>query len=306
MKRIVSVSLGSSSRDHKAVTSIMGEIFEIERIGTNGDMDAAVRLIRQFDGRVDAFGMGGIDLYLNGGNRKYIIKDAIPLMEAAKISPMMDGTFVKNTLERKVIRLIKDKKIVDFMNKNVLLVCGLDRFGMAEALVEAGASMTYGDALFSLGWNFPLHSLSALHFIARILAPIVCRMPFEMIYPTGMDQENRNDKFNRYFEMNDIIAGDFLYIKKYMPDDMSGKIVITNTVTPWDVIHLKNAGVSKLITTTPELGGRSFGTNVIEAILAVLSGKRPYEMTEDDYLKLIDKVGLFPRIEILSEEYAVN
>ncbi|NLN88473.1 MAG: quinate 5-dehydrogenase, partial [Syntrophomonadaceae bacterium] len=50
MKRIVSVSLGSSKRDHAFETEFMGEKFRIERIGTNGDWDKAIRLIYQLDG----------------------------------------------------------------------------------------------------------------------------------------------------------------------------------------------------------------------------------------------------------------
>lgn len=300
MKRIVSVSLGSPARDHKVLTTIMGEEFEIQRIGTDGDINRAIELIKSLDGKVDAFGMGGIDLYLNGGNKRYIIRDAKPLKNAAKISPMLDGTFVKNTLERKVIKYIRDRKIVDFKNKNVLMVCGLDRFGMAEALTESGGELTFGDVIFSIGWNFPIRSMKTLHRVAGILAPIVCRMPFEMIYPTGREQHDKNLKFVKYFYENEIIAGDFLYIKKYMPDNMEGKIVVTNTVTEKDVKELKQNGAKLLITTTPELDGRSFGTNVIEAILTAILGKRPEEILEDDYGRLIDDVGFIPRVEYLN------
>jgi len=300
MKRVVSVSLGSSQRDHKVVAEFHGEKFEIERIGTDGDMKKAISLIRDLDGKVDAFGMGGIDLYLNGGNKKYIIRDAKPIAEAACITPVLDGSFVKNTLERKVIKYISDKKIINFKGKKVLLVCGLDRFGMAEALLEEGGILTFGDAIFALGLNFPIHSLKFLQVVASILAPIACRMPFEMLYPTGSDQHKKNYKFTKYFEGNEIIAGDFLYIKKYMPDNMYGKIIITNTVTKRDVEELKNAGARMLITTTPELDGRSFGTNVLEAVLTVIIGKRPQEMSDEDYSEAIDKLGFTPRIENLS------
>jgi hypothetical protein len=62
LKRIVSVSLGSSKRNHAFETEFKGEKFSIERIGTDGDWDAAIALIKELDGKVAAFGMGGIDL----------------------------------------------------------------------------------------------------------------------------------------------------------------------------------------------------------------------------------------------------
>lgn len=308
LKSVVSVSLGASIRNHKVSKCIMNEDFNIERIGTDGDMDRAVELIKSLDGTVDAIGLGGIDLYLNAGNKKYIIKDARPLVEAAKVSPILDGTFVKNTLERKVIKYIRDRQILDFNHKKILMVCGLDRFGMAEALIESGGDVMFGDVMFSIGINFPIYSMKALHLAASVLAPIVCRMPFEMIYPTGKDQELRNNRFIKYFIENEIIAGDYLYIKKYMPDNMQGKVVITNTVTQKDVLELKQRGVKVLITTTPELQGRSFGTNVIEAVLTVISGKSSKDISEDDYSRLIDEIGLVPRVEYLniSKQYAID
>ena len=44
MKKIVSVSLGSSSRDHAYTTELLGEKFEISRVGTDGDVNKMVEL----------------------------------------------------------------------------------------------------------------------------------------------------------------------------------------------------------------------------------------------------------------------
>ena len=74
MKRIVSVSLGASERNHKVTAEIMGETVEIERIGTDGDLSRAISLLQELDGKVDAFGIGGIDIYIHAGNRRYILR----------------------------------------------------------------------------------------------------------------------------------------------------------------------------------------------------------------------------------------
>lgn len=84
MKRIVSVSIGSSTRNHVAEAELLGEKFIIERIGTDGDMNKAIEMIKELDGKVDAIGMGGIDLYVYSSNKRYTIKDAVPMMEADK------------------------------------------------------------------------------------------------------------------------------------------------------------------------------------------------------------------------------
>ena len=84
---------------------------------------------------------------------------------------------------------------------------------MAEALLEAGAEVTFGDLIFGLNVNKPLYSLKALAWWAALLAPLVTKLPVSWFYPMGKDQELRVVRHPEYFLENDIIAGDFHYIK---------------------------------------------------------------------------------------------
>ena len=79
MKRVVSVSIGSSSRNHRIETELLGETFLIERIGTDGDLKRAIEIVRELDGQVDAIGLGGIDLYIYSGGRRYRFRMPIAL-----------------------------------------------------------------------------------------------------------------------------------------------------------------------------------------------------------------------------------
>jgi hypothetical protein len=113
-----------------------------------------------------------------------------------------------------------------------------------------------------------------LRTLATLLIPIVTRFfPFEWIYPTGEKQEIREPKYVKWYEWATVITGDCHYIKKHMPDNMQGKVIVTNTTTPEDVTLFKKCGVKYLVTTTPVLEGRSFGTNMMEAALVAVSGK---------------------------------
>lgn len=296
MKRIVSVSLGSSKRDHAVRAEFFGEEFLIERIGTDGDMNKVISIIKELDGKVDAFGMGGIDIYLHGENKKYIIKDAVPIMEAAKITPMVDGSGLKNTLEKNVIEYINNN-IIPLKNKKVLMTSACDRYGMAKALYEVNADITFGDLIFALNIPIPIKSFKVFQKVISIFLPIAVKMPFEKLYPTGSEQDIITTKYEKYYEEAEIIAGDYLFIKKYMPENMKDKIVITNTVTASDVEDLKSRGVKMLITTTPEFNGRSFGTNVMEALLVSLINKKVNDIKYDDYEEILEKLNFTPRVE---------
>lgn len=301
MKRIVSVSLGSSKRNHRVETELLGERFIIERIGTDGDMERVISLINELDGKVDAFGMGGIDLYLYGSNKRYTIKDAIPMKEAARVSPIVDGSGLKNTLERRVVNYVNEN-ILPLKFKRVLMTSAVDRFGMAEALSSCEADITFGDVIFGLNIPIPIKSYRLFHTVADVLLPVAVRMPFEKLYPTGKEQDVVTSKYEKYYNDAEVIAGDYLFIKKYMPENMEGKVIITNTVTKEDIDDLKQRGVDILVTTTPEFNGRSFGTNVMEALLVSLLNKRVDEIEPEDYNRMLDKLNFTPRVVYLNRE----
>lgn len=301
MKRVVSISLGSSKRDHKVVHDFGGQSFCIERIGTDGDTNKAIQLIRELDGIVDAFGMGGTDLYIYAGNRRYTFRESAKIAAAARVTPIVDGSGIKNTLERRVVRFLENKHGMVFRGKKTLVVCAVDRFGLAEALVEAGTQTVFGDLLFGLGLPFPIKTLPSLARLGAIVAPIITLLPISLFYPTGDRQNEFSPKFSRYFQEADIIAGDFHFIKRYMPYELPGKIIITNTVTKEDEGLLKSRGITTLVTSTPEMGGRSFGTNILEAVLVALAGKRPEGLTAEDYGRILDDIGVEPRIKTFGD-----
>lgn len=303
MKRIVSVSLGSSQRNHAATAEILGEEVVVERIGTDGSIPKAIKMIEELDGKVDAFGMGGIDLYVYAAGQRYAFRDARRIAAAARKTPMVDGSGLKNTLERRVVRWV-DKELMPLKGKKVLLVSSVDRFGMAEALVECGADIIFGDVMFGLGLNIPIRKFSTVHRLARILLPIITQLPFTWLYPTGEKQNQRVVKYADTYQWADIIAGDYLYIERHMPDQLQGKMILTNTVTPKNIEELRQRGVATLVTTTPNLGGRSFGTNVMEGLLVAKAGRKPEEMTPADYEAWLDKMGFTPRVERLNEPVA--
>jgi len=295
LKRIVGISLGSSTRDHSVTVELKGERYSIERIGVDGNMNKMIEIIRELDGKVDAFGLGGMDLYIYAVNRRYEFRDARRISRAAKKTPIVDGSGLKNTLERRTIEKLAEQTNLFVESKKVLLMSAMDRLGMAQAFEKVGCKMTYGDLLFVLNLPVPLSSLKTLAAIARVLAPLVGQLPFTMIYPTGSKQTINKPRFVRYFYDNDIIAGDFHFIRRYMPAELPGKTIVTNTVTRDDVKYLRERKLKTLITTTPEMEGRSFGTNVLEALLVCMAGGKE-ELSEEHYYSLLEELDLKPGI----------
>jgi hypothetical protein len=301
MKRVVSVSLGSSSRDHRAQVAFMGEEFDISRIGMDGKLDAAIAKVRELDGNVDAIGLGGIDVYLYAGRHRYALRDGLRLLDAAKVTPVVDGSGLKNTLERKAVGYMQDELGIDLRGRRVLMVSALDRFGMAQAFVEAGADVLFGDFIFALDKDIPVRDLYEFEVMAEKYLPDACKLPFQFFYPTGKKQEKPPEpKYPQYYEESEIIAGDFHFMRQYMPARLDGKLVLTNTVTQANLDELASRGVRLLVTTTPDIGGRSFGTNVLEAALLALLDKQWSDVVPDDYERLLRALDLKPRVVTLN------
>jgi hypothetical protein len=301
MKRAVSISIGSSKRNKAVTVKLLGEDVSIERIGTDGDMEAAALKYKELDGTVDAFGVGGADLGLMVDDKWYRLYSVEKMVRYIKKTPVVDGTGLKNTLENKAGAFV-EAKLGDYVKqhgKKVFVMTGADRWGLAHSFLMAGYEATFGDLMFSLGIPIALHTEKQLKTLASLLMPVAGRLPFAWVYPTGEKQEERKPKYPKYFQWATVVAGDCHYIKRYMPDDMKGKIVVTNTTTPEDVALFKKCGVKYLVTTTPVLEGRSFGTNMMEAALIAISGKGR-ALTHDEYNQLLDKLGFEPQLQELN------
>ncbi|MDT8307460.1 MAG: quinate 5-dehydrogenase, partial [Anaerolineae bacterium] len=115
----------------------------------------------------------------------------------------------------------------------------------------------------------------------RLLLPLLGRMPFSLLYPTGSRQEEIKPRFERWYRWADVIAGDCHYIRRHMPADLTGKVIVTNTTTGADLDAFRQRGVRYVLTTTPQFGGRTFGTNMLEAAITAVAGKgRPLTVAE--------------------------
>ena len=125
--------------------------------------------------------------------------------------------------------------------------------GAGGGLGKTGCKMTYGDVLFVLNLPFPLGSLKALALWARLLMPIISRLPFRLVYPTGERQKGNQPRQVRRFIENDIIPAIFILSGAMLLHSLPGK-TITSTVTPADIEDLRNRRVKTLITTTPDKG----------------------------------------------------
>ncbi|MDP1715871.1 MAG: hypothetical protein Q8L41_14110 [Anaerolineales bacterium] len=293
MKHAISISLGGSERDKSVKVNLNGQEILVERVGMDGDIAKARQLYLDLDGKVDAFGVGGVDLYLRLDEKEYPLHAALKLVSGVTKTPLCDGRGLKHTLERRVFELAKPQ-LGEIRFKQAFIPVAIDRLGLAEAVAEIAERTVFGDLMVALGVPIPIYGIPAFKRVARVMLPFVSHFPMSMIF-YGSGGAEQEAKYTKYFEESDLIAGDFLFMRKYMPNDLSAKTIVTNTTTEDNIALLKERGVKRVITTTPRFDGRSFGTNMNEAMLTAYAGKGR-RLSDHELNELIDELGLKPTV----------
>jgi len=299
MRHVVSISLGSSKRDKKVNLKLGNETIILERIGCDGDEKKARALFVEMDGKVDAFGIGGVELYIRILDKHYPLYSGLNLVKEVKQTPCTDGRGLKYIIERDIFQLTEPYIQQPIFPHKAMMPLAADRYGMADSLHRAGFDLVFCDLMFGLGLPIPVKGLAQLRLFASIILPVVGRMPISMLYPTGQNQEEIVPKYEKWFNYGPVIAGDFHYIRRHMPPNLKDKIIITNTTTSEDVTLVQERGAAYLITSTPRLEGRSFGTNVLEAALIAYSGKGRL-LTDTELRNLVKNLNLRPTVQALN------
>lgn len=303
MKRIVSISLGSSARDYRFTTTILGQHIEVERIGADGDTTRAAELIRAYDGKVDAIGLGGLTPVFRVGPARYPHHEALAIATQARRTPVVDGGVLKNTLERWAVAQAARRVPGLFRYKRVLITSGIERYQLAAAISQYEPELRFADPIVQIGLaRLPLpRSLEQLEHYAATALPIFALLPYRFLHPVALGQEGHDARAERLFAWADLIAGDFAYIRRFAPASLAGKAIITDDPTPQEIEDLRARGVTTLVTMTPPLSAeRPFvATDVLEAIVAAIqeTGGQPGEAEALDF---IAAAGWAPSVQELN------
>jgi len=295
MKEAVSVSLGSRTRDAQAKITLLGHSVHLWREGWDGDVSKVIARFAELDGRAAALGVGGIDLWLYASGRRYKLQSAQKLVAKVNKTPVVDGSGLKNTLEKQTADFLQQHFANKMGNGRVLVTSALDRGGMVHSFFQNRHEVLCGDLAFALGLPIPVRTMQGINRLARLFVPILTRLPIRVLYPTGDKQNEIHPKYENWYQWADIIAGDCLYIKQHLPDKLEGKIIVTNTTTAADRELFASRGVQAIVTTTPIMDGRSFGTNLLEAGLTAVADKKR-TLTESELTDMISQLALQPNI----------
>jgi hypothetical protein len=292
MKTVISISLGSSTRDVDQIMLFNNYQVRVIRKGTDGDTSLAGKLIKEYDGNIPFIGLGGVNKYYQWGKHKYPCPLGIKLANLAKNSKVVDGASIKKVFDKQAFNLLTAHTCLS--TKKVLIVSVLDRPHLVEFCEAEACSYIIGDAIFALKLPLPIYSQRLFGVAARFAMPFLRQIPLQYLYPTGSRQDNIKPGYaSRYVKTADIICGDFHLFKRQMPAELNNKIILASTVTRRDTVLVQERGASALVTSSPYMYGRALGANLWEAVLSTLNKRL---LTEQEVEKIVYELNIQPSI----------
>lgn len=220
----------------------------------------------------------------------------------------MDGSGVRDGLQRWGVTLADRAQPGIFSKKHILMVPGVNHTGLAQALARHSPTIRYADPVvyFALP-QFP--GVGSRQTLDQAAAPTLEQLkdfPFRRLVP----QVGRSGtpRAAAPFAWADVLAGDMGAIRRYAPAFLDRKTVVVDCASDEDVDDLRQRGVSILVTLMPSLERKGelgrWSAAVLEGLLVALRPQANLPLNENTYLDLIAGIDWTPAIHYLRPEEA--
>jgi predicted amino acid dehydrogenase len=303
MKRIISISLGTSERDYEITTKFLGQDFFIKRMGTDGDAREIVELLYDWEDQADAIGLAGIKFPSKIGIQRKAEKRDIRIKELSselKI-PVTTGEAFRNVAQEWVARYVQETHKNFFTNARVLILSGMTDYSVAAVLSGYTDNIQFADPVYEHGIPKFINTLKDMELYSKGIHDVLSLSPVKVI-STSLPLVNEWNKYilRKAMQKATVLVvpyeGFYEYLDKCTLEELGGKIILTSTAYDDRVDFLKKRGVDVIIDATPQILDRMVQVDVLEAMIIAALGKKEEELTNDDLLEVISEQGIHPRI----------
>jgi predicted amino acid dehydrogenase len=295
MKKVVTVSLGSSKQDFSFETTFLGERFQIKRFGADDDTGKAWELMRRQQATADAIGLGEIGDHWHVGQNTVINKETRRLLNVVTRVPVTTGATLRRLLQVRALRYVQNHLGNYFNNNIVLFLSGMRNWDMAQAMSDYTPNLQFADALAQTGAPTLLTSLQQLELYAKGSEFALTGKPGEML--ESMLSGFKSSRIGAAVAKSHVVVGTFHELKEVgTPANLDGKTIITSAVDDDRLAFFKQCKVNLVIDVSPQLFERVVGTNVIEAMILAALNKPQEEISDDDFAEILDELDIRPRL----------
>ena len=295
MKKVVTVTLGSSKQDFEFKTDFLGQVFSVKRMGADDDTGKAWELMRRQQTTADAIGLSEVGDHYQVGLRTVVNKETQRLTNVVTRVPVTTGATLRRLLQVRAVRYVQ-KELGHYFNNNlVLFLSGMRNYDMAVALSDYTKNLSFADALFQTGAPTMLGSLDQLELYAK-------GSNFMLSGKTGQMLEASLSGIKNKFvadvvAKSHVIVGTFAEIKAVgNATNLDGKTIITSAVTDERMAFFTKCKVNLVIDVSPKLFPEVVGINTIEAMILAALEKPQEEVSDDDFDEILTELDIKPRL----------
>jgi hypothetical protein len=167
MKKVVTVTLGSSKKDFEFKTKFLGQEFSVQRFGADKDSSKAWELMRRQQANADAIALSDMPDHYHVGLRTVVNKKSQRLMQVVTRVPVTTGASLRRLLQVRAVRYVQ-KELGHYFNNNlVLFLSGMRNYDMAVALSDYTKNLSFADPVFHAASPVLLGSLDQLELFAK-------------------------------------------------------------------------------------------------------------------------------------------
>src|SRR5690554_5182297 len=303
MKTVVSVSQGSSEYDYELETTFLEQPFRIIRVGTDGNLERAEAVLDSVRGEADAIGLSMIHDHYQVGREQLEHPDTARLEACVPDKPVTTGAGLRGILQEWAVRHTQTELGHFFDNARVLFLNGQAGYRIAKALSEHTDNLFFADPYLDFGVPRLLTSLRQLETYTSLLAPVTFRPAavklIEALHKTPiyrMGEKLIRGSLHESVKDAHVIVGAMGDLEAFSEKELDGKTVITSRVTESALDWFRSRKVAMVVDYSPWLEGRPVGVNVMEAMISAALSRTPEQLGADDFLDVIDRLGVEPRI----------
>tara|TARA_B100001057_G_scaffold62875_1_gene56359 strand:- start:1340 stop:3403 length:2064 start_codon:yes stop_codon:yes gene_type:complete len=303
MKTVVSVSQGSSEYDYELETTFLEQPFRIIRVGTDGNLERAEAVLDSVRGEADAIGLSMIHDHYQVGREQLEHPDTARLEACVPDKPVTTGAGLRGILQEWAVRHTQTELGHFFDNARVLFLNGQAGYRIAKALSEHTDNLFFADPYLDFGVPRLLTSLRQLETYTSLTAPVTFRPAavklIEALHKTPiyrMGEKLIRGSLHESVKDSHVIVGAMGDLEAFSEKELDGKTVITSRVTESALDWFRSRKVAMVVDYSPWLEGRPVGVNVMEAMISAAMSRTPEQLGADDFLDVIQTLGIEPRI----------
>lgn len=303
MKTVVSVSQRSSEFDYDLETEFLGQPFRIIRVGTDGDLSRGEAVLDSVNAEADAIGLSVIHDQYHGGREILEHPDITRLKACVPDKPVTTGARLRGILQEWAVRHTQSELGHFFDNARVLFMSGQAGYRVAKALSEYTENLFFADPYTDFGVPRLLTSLGQLETYTTVSAPIVFRPATARAVETirhmpllRLGEKLVAGSLREAVKSAHVIVAAVDELGDFSQEQLDGKTIITSRVDDQTLDWMRSRRVAMVVDYSPWLNDRPVGVNVMEAMISAALARTPEQMGPDDFLEVIQTLGIKPRI----------